>query len=145
MWACVLSPYKNILSERMHALPLGVNNTFQLSKCDVYVQHQILGHHKFLSDKYAHSNVTYTDGVHENLDPPVATKRWMVGAARNKAAVPRNCLFPVIPHSCSKGDGQICVDRAAVHHSTFWQRPFSAQHSRLFKWNLKLVKGPISH
>lgn len=93
MWACVLLPYKNILSERMHALPLGVNNTFQLSKCDVYVQHQILGHHKFLSDKYAHSNVTYTDGVHENLDPPVATKRWMVGAAGTKQLCPEIAYF----------------------------------------------------
>lgn len=98
MWACVLSPYKNILSERMHATVKKVlflwvlitrsNYPSVMSTCN-----QILGHHKFLSDKYAHSNVTYSDGVHENLAPPVATKRWMVGAAGTKQLCPEIAYF----------------------------------------------------
>lgn len=37
--------------------------------------------------------MTYTDGVHENLDPPVAIKRWMVGAAGTKQLCPEIAYF----------------------------------------------------
>lgn len=62
----------------------------------------------------------------------------------NNTSVPWNCLLPVVPHSCLKRHWHICSDKAAVHGSTFWQRPFSTQHSHLFEWVLRGVNGPVS-
>lgn len=128
------------------APPLGVNNAFLLSKCDVWVQQQILRHHKFQTVCCVHMH-TLTPHI---LALPIKSNstccyREVDGeGSYNNTFVPWNCLLPVIPHSCLKRDWHICSDREAVRHSTFWQRPFSAQHSRLSKWNLRGGEGPVS-
>lgn len=80
---------------------------------------------------------------HINLFPPVATEVDERGSCNN-TCVPWNCWLPVIPDSCLKRHWYICCDREAVHCIKFRQRPFNAQHSHLFKWNSRGVKGPVS-
>lgn len=56
-------------------------------------------------------------------------------------SVPRNCLLPVIPHSCIKGDGHICRDRGAALSDS----DLSALNTVAFSfWILRVVKGPVS-
>lgn len=98
MWACVLSPYKNILSERMHATVKKVLSLWVLITRSNYPSVMSMCNTKSwgitnFCQISMHTNVTYTDGVHENLDPPVATKRWMVGAAGTKQLCPEIAYF----------------------------------------------------